>query len=119
MPLGFAVKVPGNGGIPSPDSRRHFNEPSLGVSLDRLDAILDHLDASDIRFYRMATSLAPYASHPDLPRFRDAPRRFADRLAEVRAKARAPGIRLTSHPGQHTVLNSESERVQQIGRAHA
>src|SRR3712207_4017930 len=114
MRLGFAVKVLGNGGMPSHDSRRHFNEPSLGVSLDRLDAILDHLDASDIRFYRMATSLAPYASHPDLPRFRDAPRRFAGELAAVGGRVRSSGIRLTSHPGQYTVLNSEN----QIGRAH-
>src|SRR3712207_3015898 len=114
MPLGFAVKVPGNGGIPSPDSRRHFNEPSLGVSLDRLDAILDHLDASDIRFYRMATGLAPYASHPDLPRFRDAPRRFAPQLAAVGDAARRSGIRLTSHPGQYTVLNSENPATRRL-----
>ena len=114
MRLGFAVKVLGGGGLPSHDTRRHQSGPSLGVSLDRLDAILDHLDAVGIRFYRMATALAPYASHPDLPEFRDAPRRFAERLGEVGARAQGLGVRLTTHPGQYTVLNSESPGVQRL-----
>jgi UV DNA damage endonuclease len=62
----------------------------------------------------MATSLAPYASHPDLPQFRDAPARCAERLAAVGERARALGIRLTSHPGQYTVLNSEDPEVRRL-----
>src|SRR5918995_7315156 len=100
MRLGFAVKVLGAGGLPSHDTRRHQSEPSLGVSLDHLEAIFGYLEDNDIGFYRMATGLAPYASHPELTRFRDAPRRFASRLAEVGAKA--DGVRLTTHPGQYT-----------------
>ena len=114
MRLGFAVKVLGAGGLPSHDTRRHSSDPSLGVSLDALEAILAYLDDHDIRFYRMATGLAPYASHPQLTRFRDAPQRFAGRLAEVGAKARALGLRLTSHPGQYTVLNSEDPEIQRL-----
>jgi UV DNA damage endonuclease len=112
--LGFAVKVLGAGGLASHDTRRWRSGPSLGVSLDRLEAVLAYLDDVDIRFYRMATGLAPYASHPDLPAFRDAPRRFAARLAEVGARARAQGVRLTSHPGQYTVLNSEDAEVRRL-----
>ncbi|MBI5103747.1 MAG: UV DNA damage repair endonuclease UvsE [Solirubrobacterales bacterium] len=111
MRLGFAVKVLGAGGLPSHDTRRWQSEPSLGVSLDHLEAVLGYCDDHDLRMYRMATALAPYASHPDLPQFRDAPRRFADRLAEVGARARELGIRLSTHPGQYTVLNSEDERI--------
>jgi UV DNA damage endonuclease len=111
MRLGFAVKVLGAGGLPSHDTRRWQSGPSLAVSLERLDAVLDHLDDNDVRFYRMATALAPYASHPDLPRFRDAAARHAEPLARVGAKARRLGIRLTTHPGQYTVLNSEDPRV--------
>jgi UV DNA damage endonuclease len=114
MRLGFAVKVLGEGGLPSHDTRRWQSEPSLGVSLERLAAILEYLDRHDIRFYRFATGLAPYASHPDLPQFRDGPKRFAAQLAEVGVRARALGIRLSSHPGQYTVLNSEDERVQRL-----
>ena len=64
--------------------------------------------------YRMATALAPYASHPDLPQFHGQIEECADRLAEVGALAAELGIRLSSHPGQYTVLNSENERVQRL-----
>jgi UV DNA damage endonuclease len=114
MRLGFAVKVLGAGGLPSHDTRRHASDPSLGVSLDHLEAILAYLDDTGIAMYRMATGLAPYASHPELPRFRDAPRRFAGRLAEVGARARAQGLRLSTHPGQYTVLNSEDPEVRRL-----
>jgi UV DNA damage endonuclease len=112
MRLGFAVKVLGGGGLPSHDTRRWQSGPSLDVSLDRLEAILGYCGANDIRMYRMATGLAPYASHPELRQFRDAPARCAERLAEVGARARALGIRLSTHPGQYTVLNSIDDAVQ-------
>ncbi len=114
MRLGFAVKVLGGGGLPSHDTRRWQSDPSLGVSLEHLRAILDYCDDHDLRFYRMATGLAPYASHPEHTRFRDQPQRFATELATVGAVARERGIRLTSHPGQYTVLNSEDPEVQRL-----
>jgi UV DNA damage endonuclease len=115
--LGFAVKVLGDGGLPSHDTRRWQSEPSLGVSLDRLEAILRFCAEREIGMYRMATALAPYASHPDLPQFRDAPHVFAERLAEVGALARSLDLRLSTHPGQYTVLNSEDARVQELAVA--
>ncbi|MEY2427087.1 MAG: damage endonuclease [Actinomycetota bacterium] len=114
MRLGFAVKVLGAGGLPSHDQRRWQSEPSLAVSLDHLEATLHYCDAHDIRMYRMPTGLAPYASHPDLPQFRDAAFAYADRLAEVGALAGELGIRISSHPGQYTVLNSEDECVREL-----
>ena len=104
----------GAGGLPSHDTRRWKSGPSLGVSLQRLAAILDYCDDNDIRMYRMATALAPYASHPDHAQFRDAPQRFAEELARVGASARERGIRLSTHPGQYTVLNSENDRIQRL-----
>jgi UV DNA damage endonuclease len=117
MRLGFAVKVLGTGGLPSHDTRRHRSGPHLSVSLDRLDAILGYLEDNAIRMYRMATALAPYASHPDLPQFRDQPRQCAERLAEIGVRANAAGVRLSTHPGQYTVLNSTDERVASAARA--
>jgi UV DNA damage endonuclease len=114
MRLGFAVKVLGDGGLPSHDTRRWQSGPSLGVSLDRLEAVLRSCARREIDMYRMATSLAPYASHPDLPQFRDAPRVFAERLAEVGGLARELDVRLSTHPGQYTVLNSEDAWVQAL-----
>jgi UV DNA damage endonuclease len=110
MKLGFAVKVLGRP-LPSHDTRRWRSGPHLRVSLERLDAILDYLDQTDIRMYRMPTALAPYASHPDMKQFRSQPAECADELAAVGAKARRLGIRLSTHPGQYTVLNSENPAV--------
>jgi UV DNA damage endonuclease len=113
MRLGFAVKVLG-ADLPSHDTRRWQSGPHLRVSLQRLEAILRYCDERDIRMYRMATALAPYASHPDLPQFRRQPAECAEQLARVGALARELGIRLSTHPGQYTVLNSEDERVQRL-----
>lgn len=114
MRLGFAVKVLGAGGLPSHDTRRRPSNPHLAVSLDRLEAILGYLEDNAIGMYRMATALAPYASHPDHPELRDQPRECAERLAQIGARATAAGIRLSTHPGQYTVLNSEDERVRAL-----
>ena len=43
--LGFAVKVLGEGGLPSHDTRRWQSGPHLEVSLARLRAILERLEA--------------------------------------------------------------------------
>jgi UV DNA damage endonuclease len=100
--------------LPSHDTRRWQSGPHLRVSLERLEAILRYCDERDIRMYRMVTGLAPYASHPDLPQFRSQPAECAAELAAAGELARALGIRLSSHPGQYTVLNSEDERVQRL-----
>jgi UV DNA damage endonuclease len=115
--LGFAVKVLGAGGLPSHDTRRWQSGPHLRHSLERLRAILDYLDANDIRMYRVATALTPYASHPDLPQFHNQIEKCSEELAVVGALARERDIRLSSHPGQYTVLNSEDARVRELAAA--
>ena len=109
--LGFAVKVLGDGGLPSHDTRRWSSGPHLRHSLERLRAILDYLERHDIRMYRLPTALAPYASHPELTQFHGQVEECAEELAEVGAIARARDVRLSSHPGQYTVLNSERSEV--------
>jgi UV DNA damage endonuclease len=110
--LGFAVKVLSGGGLPSHDTRRWQSGPHLRVSLQRLQAIIDRLDELDVRMYRMASQLAPYASHPDLPQFHGQIEQCAPELAAVGDRARRQGIRLSLHPGQYTVLNSTTGAVQ-------
>ena len=106
------MKVLHEGGLPSHDARRWQSGPHLRHSLEALRAILDHLDRHDIRMYRMATALAPYASHPDLPQFHGQVEECAEELASVGALALRRGIRLSTHPGQYTVLNSETPDTQ-------
>ncbi|HVE91486.1 MAG TPA: UV DNA damage repair endonuclease UvsE [Actinomycetota bacterium] len=112
MRLGFAVKVLGDGGLPSHDTRRWQSGPHLSRSLDFLDGIFSYLERNAISMYRMATAVAPYASHPDMPQFWDQIPECAARLAEVGTRARALVLRLSVHPGQYTVLNSENLDVQ-------
>jgi UV DNA damage endonuclease len=109
--LGFAVKVLGEGGLPSHDTRRWQSGPHLSRSLEHLEAILRYLDRNDIRMYRMASALAPYASHPDMPRFHRQVEECEAQLAQCGELARTLGIRLSFHPGQYTVLNSEHADV--------
>jgi UV DNA damage endonuclease len=114
--LGFAVKVLGKDGLRSHDTRRWQSGPHLAQSLRYLEAILEYLDAVDIRMYRFSSSLAPYASHPGLPGFRGQVRECRAELSRLGELARRRGIRLSSHPGQYTVLNSERPEVAGIAR---
>jgi UV DNA damage endonuclease len=109
--VGFAVKVLGCGGLPSHDTRRSQSDPHLRVSLGYLERIFDYLDEVDVRMYRMASSLAPYASHPEMPQFRRQVDDCVEDLQRLGARAQATDIRLSMHPGQYTVLNSESDHV--------
>ena len=116
MRLGFAVKVLGEGGLPSHDTRRWQSAPHLRHSVEALHAVLGYLERHDIRMYRMTASLAPYATHPDHPRFHRQIDEAGDELAGLGARARALGIRLSTHPGQYVVLNSETPAVQAAAR---
>jgi UV DNA damage endonuclease len=109
--LGFPVKVMGRGGMKSNDTRRWQNNPHLKTSLEYVDAILDYLDAEDIRMYRLSSDLAPYATHPDMPQFHNM---VAESDAELRAigkKARELDIRLSFHPSQYVLLNSPDPKL--------
>jgi UV DNA damage endonuclease len=111
MRLGFAVKVLGAGGLPSHDTRRWQSGPHLRHSLGHLRAIFDYLADEDIRMYRMTAALAPYATHPDLTRFRGQVDECREELAAIGALAGERDLRLSTHPGQYVVLNSEDPVV--------
>jgi UV DNA damage endonuclease len=105
--LGFAVKILGGGGMKTADSRRWQNGPHLSHSLELLDAAFGYLDRHDLRMFRLSSSTVPYGTHPDLPQF-DYRRQIADCAEELHAlgaKARRLGLRLSTHPGQYTVIN--------------
>jgi len=109
--LGFAVKVLGDGGLPSHDTRRWQSGPHLRTSLAALDAVIAYCERRAIRMYRMTASLAPYATHPDLPQFHRQVDECRDELAGLGARLRAAGVRLSTHPSQYIVLNSEDPAV--------
>jgi UV DNA damage endonuclease len=111
--LGFAVKILGEGGIPSADTRRWQSEPSLARSIEVLGPVFEYLDRIDVRVYRLSSQVIPYGTHPDLPAFAyarqlDAAAHELDALAD---RATALGLRLSTHPGQYTVLNAEDDAI--------
>jgi UV DNA damage endonuclease len=111
--LGFAVKVLGGGGLPSHDTRRWQSGPHLRHSIELLDSAFDTLARRDLRMFRMSSSTVPYGTHPDLPQF-DYRRQLADcehELATLGAKARGYGLRLSTHPGQYTVVDAPDEEL--------
>src|SRR5688500_14658426 len=76
-----------------------------------MHGVLDYLERNDIAMYRMTASLAPYATHPDLPRFHRQLDESLEPLAALGERARELGVRLSTHPGQYVVLNSEDPAV--------
>jgi UV DNA damage endonuclease len=110
--LGFAVKVLGEGGLSSHDSRRWQAGPHLRVSLERLRQVFAYLERVGIDMYRFSPNLAPYATHPDMPQFRGQVEESREEVAEAGLIARRQGLRLSCHPSQYIVLNSEDETVQ-------
>ena len=109
--LGFAVKVVGEPGLASHDTRRWQSKPHLSVSLERLRSILTYLARVKIGMYRLSSALVPYGTHPDLPEFHGQLEDCAVQLAELGSYANELDVRLSSHPGQYVVLNSASEKV--------
>ncbi len=111
MRLGFAVKVLGEGGLPTHDARRWQSGPHLRWSVEALHGVLDYLERAEIGMYRMTASLAPYATHPDMPQFHHQVEEAAEELAGLGARARKLDVRLSTHPSQYIVLNSEDPAI--------
>ncbi len=114
MRLGFSVSVLGRRGLPSYDSRRWQNRPHLSVSLAYLRDVFLYLESRQIRMYRMASSLAPYLTHPQLPQFHEQIEECEAELAAAGALARRLRLRLSFHAPAHVLLNSpDPQRLQQ------
>lgn len=117
MRLGFAVKVMGQPGMKSNDTRRWQQGPHLRLSLGYLCETFAYLRKHNIHMYRMSSDLAPYATHPDMPQFHSMVRESDADLRHVGRLARESDIRLSFHPSQFIVLNSENENLTQKSMA--
>ena len=111
MRLGFPVKLMARPELKANDTRRWQSEPHLKVSLEYLDAILDHCASRGIRMYRMSSELAPYATHPDMPQFHGMVAEADGELAAIGDKARALDIRLSFHPSQYVLINAPDKAL--------
>lgn len=59
----------------------------------------------------MSSDVAPYATHPDLPRFHNQVKESAADLAALGRRAREFDLRLSFHPSQFIVMNAPDENV--------
>jgi UV DNA damage endonuclease len=81
----------------------------IAANLDALESILRWNAAHDVQVFRLTSNLIPFASHPvNALAWWD---EFGDRLAELGALLRSIGARVSTHPGQYTVLSSDQPRV--------
>ncbi len=81
----------------------------IAANIANLEAILAWNVARDVRFFRIASSFIPFASHPDFGfPWRE---RFAAPLERIAAFATEHEVRLSMHPGQYTVLNASKPHV--------
>jgi UV DNA damage endonuclease len=108
--LGVATRIAG-APLRAHDSRRWQQQPHLSVSLACVRDILAYLERAAIRFYRLSSSLAPYATHPGLPGFHSQISECGTELAALGDDVRRAGFRLTMHPSPYVRLESEDEAL--------
>ena len=107
--LGFVASVLSEGISTSHTCRLRNATPDrlrelIGQNLDALDRAASFLERHRILLYRITSNLIPFASHDvNALRWWD---EFAPRFADLAGRFRALGIRVSTHPGQFTVLNS-------------
>ena len=78
-------------------------------NLTALDQVASFLERQRIFLYRISSNLIPFASHPvnSIPWWDE----YADTLTPIGARLRALGVRISTHPGQYTVLNSPHRSI--------
>jgi UV DNA damage endonuclease len=91
------------------DRRPHLYQVARN-NLKTVEAILRWNAEHGIKLYRITSELIPLATHPVAAEW-NWEEDLAYEFAEVAAVARATGARLTTHPGQYTVLNAKDPEV--------
>lgn len=78
-------------------------------NLTALDRVASFLERQRIFLYRISSNLIPFASHPVniIPWWDE----YAGILTRIGARLRARGVRISTHPGQYTVLNSPHRSI--------
>jgi UV DNA damage endonuclease len=78
-------------------------------NLTALERVITFLDRHQILLYRITSNLIPFASHPINPL--EWWNEFAHQLSGIGRRFRALGVRVSTHPGQFTVLNSPNPTI--------
>jgi UV DNA damage endonuclease len=78
-------------------------------NLTALDRVTGFLERQRILLYRISSNLIPFASHRvnTIPWWEE----YAAAFSRIGARLRALDVRISTHPGQHTVLNSPDRAI--------
>jgi UV DNA damage endonuclease len=81
------------------------------ANLSALDRVVSFLETHRIHLYRITSNLIPFASHHvnTIQWWHE----YADTFTRLGARMAKTGIRVSTHPGQFTVLNSPHARIVQ------
>jgi UV DNA damage endonuclease len=87
----------------------------IGANLTALDRVVSFLEQERILLYRISSNLIPFASHSinELEWWNE----FATQFAAIGSRFRTLGVRVSTHPGQYTVLNSPTRAIVQAAVA--
>jgi UV DNA damage endonuclease len=78
-------------------------------NLEALGRVAAFLERRDVLLYRISSNVIPFASHPVNPlEWWD---EFGAELASLGRLFRSLGVRVSTHPGQYTVLNSPQPAI--------
>ena len=89
----------------TPSRLREFTAQNLAA----LDQVFTFLERNDIRLYRVSSNLIPFASHPvNTTRWWE---EFAADFRHLARRVKTLGLRISTHPGQYTVLNSPTPKI--------
>ena len=78
-------------------------------NLAALDQVLTFLERNEIGLYRISSNIIPFASHPiNKTKWW---KEFGSDFRHLGKRLRGIGVRVSTHPGQYTVLNSPSKAI--------
>jgi UV DNA damage endonuclease len=95
--------------VPAEERNRPSHPRAETENLAALDRVITFLERRRILLYRITSNLVPFASHPGnrLEWWEE----FAPQLSTLGRRFRTLGVRVSTHPGQYTVLNSPNREV--------
>lgn len=81
----------------------------IAQNLEELDRVLTFLERNEIRLYRISSNIIPFASHSvnKIQWWKE----YASDFRHLGKRIRSLGVRVSTHPGQYTVLNSPTASI--------
>ncbi len=114
MAIGYACLVIGEETIKLTSCNLKTATPERLESISRhnlsaLDQIIDYNIKNEIKLFRISSDIIPLASHP-INKL-DWTNLFKEQFDALGKKIKDSGIRVSTHPGQYTVLNSPDDKI--------